>query len=188
MSSEKGFADRVLGKLYGFPQCCVDFYVSASSAECHQAPGTAGLRFCPSCATKDLELIIQGINERRINPQPFPISPKEEDYRTIIEDQRFTEDERVWLLANKKRVVPEADRYRAALITLHDALQQLEDRTAANIAEEPHREKYFIAMQEIAKDELMASVLNGLFIAMRKRVLEQIEGGYIDGYIALPKR
>lgn len=179
MTATKDFADRVLAKLFGFPQCCVDFYVSASPEECRQAIGVGGLRLCPACASKDLEQIVEDLAGRRICPQPFPIHPKEEEFRTIIEDQRFTEAEREWLLANKKRVVPEADLFEELLLALHIGLTELEERTTGNIAEEPTRKNLFLAQQELAKKDLLGVVLNRLHGAMKQRVIEQIQGGYI---------
>ncbi|HHQ2714323.1 TPA: hypothetical protein ACSPMB_000152 [Pseudomonas aeruginosa] len=179
MTPTPEFADQVLAKLFGFPQCCVDFYLSASSDERRQARGIGGLRLCPSCASKDLEQIVDDVASRRICPQPFPIAPREEDFRTIIEDQRFTEAERAWLLANKKRVVPDVDPFDATLLALHEALAELEERTAANIAEEPGRKNLFLAQQELAKNDLLGVVLNRIHAGMKQRVIEQIRGGHI---------
>lgn len=181
MFASKEFEDRLLAKLFGFPQCCVDFYVNTPSEELRRAPGIAhaGIRLCPACATKDLEAVVNGIAERRICPTPFPITPKESDFRAIIEDQRFTEQERAWLLANKSRVVPSEDPFDAALMALHQGLTDLDERTAENIAAEPERANLFLAQQEIAKREMLGAVLNGIHAAMKKRVIEQIKGGHL---------
>ena len=179
MNTTLKFADQVLAKLYGFSQCCVDFYISSSPAQLRQARGVGGLRLCPSCSSKGLEQIVDDVASRRICPQPFPIAPKEEDFRAIIEDQRFTEAERAWLLANKKRVVADVDPFNATLLALHEALAELEERTAANIAEEPGRKNLFLAQQELAKKDLLGVVMNRLHGAMKQRVIEQIKGGHI---------
>ena len=179
MNTTPKFADQVLAKLYGFSQCCVDFYISSTPDQLRQARSVGGLRLCPSCSLKDLEKIVDDVASRRICPQPFPVAPKEEDFRTIIEDQRLTEAERAWLLANKKRVVPDVDPFDATLLALHEALAELEERTAANIAEEPGRKNLFLAQQELAKKDLLGVVMNRLHGAMKQRVIEQIKGGHI---------
>lgn len=181
MFASPEFADRLLAKLFGFPQCCVDFYVNSSSEDRRRAPGIAhaGIRLCPACAAKDLEEIVNDIASKRICPQPFPITPRESDFRAIVEDQRFTEEERAWLLANKSRVVPTEDPFDAALLALHQGLKDLEERTAENIAAEPERANLFLAQQEIGKKEMLGAVLNGIHGAMKKRVIDQIKGGHL---------
>lgn len=181
MFASNEFADRLLAKLYGFPHCCVEFYVSSDSEERRRAPGLggAGIRLCPACAKKDLELIVEDISSRRICPQPFPFAPREEDFRAIIEDQRFSEEERAWMLSHKARVIPADDPLDATLMALHQGLSELEARTAANIAEEPGRRNYFIAHQELARKRLVGVVLDRIHRAMKQTVIEQIKSGLL---------
>ncbi|WP_217997013.1 hypothetical protein, partial [Pseudomonas syringae group genomosp. 3] len=103
---EKVFADRVLGKLFGFPKCCVDFYVGSTSDALRRTKGFPGIRLCEKCRDKELEEVVTDLNSRRICPQPFPMGPTEKDYQSLAADSRFTTDEQAWLLANKNRVVP----------------------------------------------------------------------------------
>ena len=107
------------------------------------------------------------------------MAPKESDFRAIIEDQRFSEQERAWLLANKSRVVPAEDPFDATLMVLHQGLKELEERTAANVAAEPERANLFFAQQELGRKELLAVVLSSMHSAMKQRVIEQIKGGHL---------
>lgn len=180
MTETDDFADRVLAKLYGFPECCVDFYVSATDEECRQAKAIGGLRLCPACASKDLAQIVNEVSAKRICPQPFPVGPRKEDFRSIVEDQRFTEDERAWLIDNKERVAPDPDPFKEALLSLHQALSELEVRTTTNIAEEPEHKLLFLAHHELAKRDLLSVVLDRLHGAMKRRIIEQIKSGHIQ--------
>lgn len=82
---------RLLGKLLGFPACCVEFYSQRAGTPFFRQrhPGLkamGGLRLCPACSCLSDEEIIEGIQARRITPIPFPTAPGLEHLGAILED------------------------------------------------------------------------------------------------------
>lgn len=176
---EKVFADRVLGKLFGFPKCCVDFYVGSTSDALRRTKGFPGIRLCEKCRDKELEEVVTDLNSRRICPQPFPMGPTEKDYQSLAADSRFTTDEQAWLLANKNRVVPPEDPFHQLLLDFHRSMNELNANTEASIAAEPQRENFFQAVRELNGGEMIGVVLNRIHKAMHARVVEQVKAGYL---------
>jgi len=176
MSAEKIFADRVLGKLFGFPQCCVDFYEKSDGIRLRRAPAFDGYRLCPACEGKSLEDVVNDLATRRICAEPFPFAPNEEDYEALLSDPRFHETEQAWLSANKARVVrSENDPFKTALMTFHDVLNELDNKVRQRMLEDPSRSAFFRAEKELAQAELTGQLLDQLHSSMRTRVLEQMQ-------------
>jgi len=178
--ADKEYADRLLGKLFGFPQCCIDFYVSTPSDILRRSrAGLPGLRFCPNCQYKDLEDVVNDLETRRICPQPFPLHPTEADFSSVVSDPRFSPEEQTWLKTNKHRYIDKPDDFHQLLLDYHHAQNQLNVNCEAGIAKEPHRTKYFLAVKELNSSKMQVLILDRLHNAMYKRVIEQVQSGHL---------
>lgn len=95
--------DRLLAKLFGISNCCVDLYCQYT-LNVYKAPILdGGVRLCSSCAKIPTHILIRRINEKRICPTAYPTNPKTVDLNKILEDKRFTQEERDWLRDNQFR-------------------------------------------------------------------------------------
>lgn len=176
--ADKEYADRLLGKLFGFPQCCIDFYVNTPTDILRRSrPGLPGLRFCPKCQHKDLEDVVNDLETRRICPQPFPLHPTKADLPSLVSDPRFNPQEQAWLETNKHRYIYEPDCFEQLLLDHHDALNQINSNYESAISKEPHRAKYFLALKELEIRNKQNLTLGRIHEAMYKRVIEQIRSG-----------
>lgn len=178
--ADKEYADRLLGKLFGFPQCCVDFYVSTPTDILRRSnAGLPGLRFCLKCEHKELEDVVNDLETRRICPHPFPMQPVEADFYSLVSDPRFNPQEQAWLKANKHRFIAKPDYFGQLLMDFHDALNQLSANCEADIAKEPHRKKYFLAVKELNSSKMQVLILDRLHKTMHQRVIEQVRSGHL---------
>ena len=64
---------RNTGRLFGFPECCIESFLNDDLPEWSPFDGT-GYRPCKSCVNKNLRVVVEGINSRRTFPKPFPNS------------------------------------------------------------------------------------------------------------------
>lgn len=172
--------DRVMGKLFGFAPCCVDYYCANRGADAiKRAKGFGGMRLCPACAKLPEEEVIMGIHRRRICPTLFPTMPGHEHFEVIVNDPRWEAAERDWLVANKQRYIRDDDSAIERVHALHRALARLETEYAEAVEREPERKPFLHAAHELAKEKLVSEFMNDIFIYMRGRVMEQIKSGHI---------
>lgn len=172
--------DRVMGKLFGFAPCCVDYYCAKKGTrEIRMAKGLGGMRLCPACAERPLEEVIMGIHQRRICPTLFPTMPGEEHYDQIVSDARWTTDEREWLMVNKSRYLEATDPGIERVNRLHADLGRLEAEYAASVLQEPERKPYLHAVYEETKDRLVQEFMDANYHYLRGRLLEQQRNGAI---------
>ena len=177
-NKQNEFDDSVLAKLFGFPKCCVDFYITASDDVVRNAPGFGGYRLCPQCSKKSLEDVVNDLATRRICEEPFPFAPSKESYQRLLNDPRFSESEQEWLARNPARVIAqEKQPSEAALLVFHEAMTQLNDRFDESIKSEPARADFFRAEREISQGWLTRYVLDNIYTNVRKRILEQMADG-----------
>lgn len=173
---------RLLGKLFGFPTCCVEFYSQQAGTfffrQCH--PGLramGGLRLCPACSRLSDEAIIDSIQTRRITPTPFPTEPGPEHLDTILEHPAWTDAERDLLLAQRRFVAPHLPEDEAAAMEFSTAIAEVEATYTAEVARTPERQSYLYAQRELAKDALLVRLMDRLHALMRQRIAEQVKSG-----------
>lgn len=164
------FGDRVLGKLFGFPQCCIDFYCESPSLVRRQAKGFLGYRFCPNCSERSEEDVIKSISANRICPAPFPHQPSMEHLRDILKDSRWTELERAWLMENTSRYMRADHELLDLAAAFHNEMSALDRQLREDIKREPERKMYFMALHEKRRHELSTSLLNGVHDAFSHRM------------------
>lgn len=157
-----GFADRVLGKLYGFPSCCIDFYCRSSPEARRQAKGFLGYRFCPACAERPEEEVINQINLCRISPTPFPVSPRHEHLGKILRNQKWSQIERAWLMENSYRFLRRGEAHTLAE-EFHNKMVALDHSYADLIEKEPERQMYLFAVHEQQKQQLVVDLVQGIY-------------------------
>jgi len=69
---------KLSGIWYGYPSCCTKWWsknvvtIMKDGDIGHQPFLGSGLLLCPECRTRDPEVILKEIAERRVCPQPFP--------------------------------------------------------------------------------------------------------------------
>lgn len=173
---------RLLGKLFGFPPCCVEFYSQRAGTTFfrQRQPGLramGGLRLCPACSLLPDEAIIDGIQSRRIAPTPFPTEPGPEHLDVILEHSAWTEAERDLLLAQRRFVAPRLSEDEAAALEFSTAITAVEAAYAAEVARAPERQPYLYAQRELAKDALLVKLMDKLHAFMRQRIAEQVKSG-----------
>lgn len=179
-ASDKEYADRLLGKLFGFPQCCIDFWVNSSSKVLRRSKSKfPGLIVCPKCEHKELEEVVNDLGTRRICPQPFPLHPTEADFPSVVSDHRFSHDEQTWLQANKHRFIYKPDHSDQLLIDYYEVRSQISANFDAAIANEPGREKYFVADMEFKIKKVQVETLDAIHKLMYERVIEQLKAGHM---------
>lgn len=171
---------RLLGKLFGFPTCCVEFYSQRSGTSFfHQHhPGLremGGLRLCPACSRLSDEILINGIQARRITPTPFPTEPGPEHWCAILEHPAWTEAERELLLSQRRFVVVHLSEDEAAALEFSSAIAAVEATYAAEVARTPERQPYLYAQRELVKDSLLVELMNKLHAYLHRRIAEQVK-------------
>lgn len=180
MKKESAVDDRVMGKLFGFAPCCVDYYCANKGTQAIRlAKGFGGMRLCPVCAKLPEEDVIMGIHQRRICPTLFPDMPGMEHFNQIVNDPRWTEGEREWLVANQRRYTPEPDPGIERVNKLHRDMAKLEADYAESVAREPERKPFLHAVHEVAKDRLVVEFMDANYHYLRGRLLEQAKNGAI---------
>lgn len=177
--ADKEYADRLLGKLFGFSQCCIDFYVSTPSNALRRSKAVLGLRLCPECQRKDLEDVVNDLGTRRICPQPFPSHPSEADFASLVSDPRFNPQEQAWLETNKDRYIYQRDYSDQLLLDHHGALNQINANCEEKISKEPHRIIYFLALKELEIRAKQRETLDILHKIMHERVIDQVRAGHL---------
>jgi len=160
--SPSTFGDRVLGKLFGFPQCCIDFYCESPSLVRCQAKGFLGYRFCPSCSDRSEEEVIKSINDNRICPVPFPYQPSMEHLSDILQSPHWTEIERAWLMENRSRYMRTDHELLDLTAAFHNEMSVLDRQLNEDVQREPERKMYLMALHEKRRHELSMSLLNGV--------------------------
>ena len=97
------FEHHVLGKLFGFPECCIQDFVARLNGPRTHRRGLRGYVPCSSCSQLDDLELIRRINQNRITPTSFPKMPEENDLEAILSDPRLDATEREWLRENAMR-------------------------------------------------------------------------------------
>lgn len=175
---------RLLGKLFGFPACCVEFYSEREGGGFFRQhhPGlrtVGGLRLCPACSRLSDEAIIQGIQARRISPTPFPTEPGPEHLGAIMQHPAWTGAERELLLAQRRFVASPLPEDEAAALEFSTAIAAVELAYAAEVTRTPERQPYLYAQRELAKDALLVTLMDKLHAFMQQRIVEQVRSGVL---------
>ena len=173
---------RLLGKLFGFPPCCVEFYSQRAGTTFfrQRQPGLramGGLRLCPACSRLPDEAIINGIQSRRIAPTLFPTEPGPEHRGAILAHPAWTQAERDLLLTQRRFLAHHLAEDDAAALEFSTAIAAVEAAYAAEVARTPERQPYLYAQRELAKDELLVKLMDKLHAFMRQRIAEQVKSG-----------
>lgn len=173
---------RLLGKLFGFPPCCIEFYSQRAGTTFFRQrhPGLramGGLRLCPACSRLPDEAIIDGIQSRRIAPTPFPTEPGPQHLGAILEHSTWTEAERDLLPTQRRFVAPHLSEEEVAALEFSTAIAEVEAVYVAEVARTPSRQPYLYAQRELAKDALLVKLMDKLHAFMRQRIAEQVKSG-----------
>lgn len=182
LSTEFDINHRILGKLFGFPSCCIDFFVARVGTGFFQRPqpaqlrSMAGLRLCPICSEMSDEEIINNINSRRIAPTLFPTEPGPQHAEEILSNPAWTNEERMYLSALHWLAAPAVSVDEAAALDFYTSMTEVDAEYFAAVALEPERQPFFYAKRELAKNSFMAKLMDSLHAFMRERIELQRKG------------
>lgn len=173
---------RVLGKLFGLAPCCIEFYCARTGTPFFRTHhphlrSMGGHRFCEKCSRLPVEILIDGINARRIAPTLFPTEPQAEHLDAILNHPAWTDDERASLMAHQRYFMPKRNVDEDAAFLFYEELTAIDATYASQVAREPSRRAYFYARRELAKDESLVKLMDHLHAFMRRRIAEQQASG-----------
>lgn len=84
-------AAKLKGAIYGYPQCCIDEYVSETEQSVSYTWLVSGFIPCETCKSKKPSEVIKHIKEHRRYPIPFPFSLSTIDYHDSLSDELMLE-------------------------------------------------------------------------------------------------
>lgn len=159
--------DQALGKLFGFPSCCVAHYVAHGGRWYQGDFKGSGFVPCPACAMRTFDDVVSEIQSKRIYTTPFPSDLSEGELRAVLEDPRFSGEERACLQADVMRLASvNASDPLPALRTLLTRVADIEKRRIRDSGKDPSRGHIAHARAEIEIKRLCVRFLEeayGLF-------------------------
>lgn len=92
----------ILGRCYGFPECCIDFFLKKeiSTIPIPEQFVDTGFIPCESCRIKSSDVLLEDIYSRRLTPNKFPNSIYETTIYTILNASEFTIEEKYFVIDN----------------------------------------------------------------------------------------
>lgn len=161
--------DRLLAKLYGIPKCCVDFYCDNRDS-IRSAPAlTGGIRLCSVCAKTQESEYIRTINKERICPRPFPDTALESDLGLILNNQKFSEQEREWLGSNTERFIESYNpNDPASILRAHiDAFEKLTSSYKERTQSEPDVDNVHLSLYKMKVLELETKTVDTMYLQLK---------------------
>ena len=91
---------KLLAKCYGFPDCCVDFYINKekSTVPIHDKFEDSGYIPCEACRSKTYEDLVAEIDSKRLTPNDFPYNMYEITIYTILDSPKYSIKEKYFII------------------------------------------------------------------------------------------